>query len=125
MEQHRITCRSIFAHYIISGRNRAFDSFVGFGQWGVGFGPRKPALVQLWFEQKKFLKKHACLRTIELLCSLNIEGDTYSLVTPQAKLLGASGPPVPPPEIYAYGKICSLLRIFDSGLAVSASATVV
>ena len=25
IEQHRIRCRPIFAHYIISGRNRAFD----------------------------------------------------------------------------------------------------
>ena len=31
IEQHRITCRPIFAHYNVSSRNRAFNSLVGFG----------------------------------------------------------------------------------------------
>ena len=62
IEQHRLPSRPIFAHYIISGRNWNFDSFV-FGSGRFGFGPgsdsgcrlrtalglRKPAHVQLWF----------------------------------------------------------------------------
>ena len=38
--------RRILAHHIISGRNRTFDSFVGFGQWvrvRAGFGPNLTA----------------------------------------------------------------------------------
>ena len=42
IEQHRIICRPIFAHHIISDRNRAFDSFVGFGQWVSGSGRETP-----------------------------------------------------------------------------------
>ena len=47
--------------------------------------------------KRNFLKKHACLRTIELLCSLNIGGDTYSLVPP-SKIIGRVRTPLPPQE---------------------------
>ena len=41
IEQHRIACRPVFGHYIISDRNRAFDSFVGIGP-GSDSGCRVP-----------------------------------------------------------------------------------
>ena len=31
IELHRITCWPIFTRYVLSGRNRAFNSLVGFG----------------------------------------------------------------------------------------------
>ena len=114
MKQHRITCRPIFAHYIISGRNRAFDFFVGFGQWVSGLGRENPPASNSGLSKRNFLKKHACLRTIELLCSLNIEGATYSLVPPPSKIIGGSNPPVPP-GIYAYA--CYILQ-FQSNYGI-------
>ena len=46
--------------------------------------------------KKKFLKKHACLSTIEQLCCLNIRGDIYSLVPPRKIIEGVWTPSSPP-----------------------------
>ena len=70
-----------------------------------GSGRENPPASNSGLNKKNFLKKHTCLRTIELLCSLNIEGDTYSLVPPPKK--NYCGGSVPPRNL----RLCTQVRV--------------